>query len=378
MNNTLLLVDDESGIRKVLSISLRDLGYEVITARSGREALRLFEEKRTDIVLTDIKMPEFDGIELLKKIKKIHPDTEVIMLTGHGEMDLAVQSLKHQATDFITKPIHDEALEIALERAKERIRLKQQLKDYTENLEALVAEKTEKLIEAETLAAVGETVAGLSHAIKNIAGGLSGGAFVLEKGIDLDDKEYLQQGWEMIRNNVDRITHLSMDLLNFAKPNPLSFKPGDPNTPARDVLTLMAPAAKKAGIRLSAKLASDLSDVHFDAENIYRSLLNLVANAVDACTAPESIETSKEVRIETRRVQGWGVEYLVADNGCGIGDVQREKIFQRFFTTKGSRGTGIGLMLTRRIVDQHKGRIRFESEPGTGTRFFIRLPVNPA
>ncbi len=214
---SILLVDDEEGIRKVLSIALSDLGYQVHSAANGVEALRVFKAKQPPIVLTDIKMPEMDGIELLRRLKKISPDTEIIMITGHGDMGLAIKSVKYEATDFVTKPINDEVLEIALNRATERIEMRRKLNEYTQNLEQLVKEKTQQLVEAERLAAVGQTVAGLSHAIKNITGGLKGGAFVLEKGIELNDQKYLMQGWEMIKGNVDKITNLSLDLLNYAK-----------------------------------------------------------------------------------------------------------------------------------------------------------------
>ena len=140
MSQKILLVDDEEGIRKVLDITLTDSGYQVFTAGNGEQALEIFRKESPPIVLTDIKMPGMDGIDLLKKIKEERPDTEVIMITGHGDMELAIQSLKFDATDFITKPINDEALEIALKRAEEKISLKAQLKEYTENLERLVEE----------------------------------------------------------------------------------------------------------------------------------------------------------------------------------------------------------------------------------------------
>ncbi|MCJ7683074.1 MAG: response regulator, partial [Desulfobacteraceae bacterium] len=166
MTQKILLVDDEEGIRKVLDISLSDIGYKVFPAETGKEALDIFRKIRPPIVLTDIKMPGMGGIELLQKIKEESPDTEVIMITGHGDMELAIRSLKFDATDFITKPINDDALEIALKRANEKITLKTRLREHTENLEQLVREKTKKLVETERLAAVGQTVAGLAHAIK--------------------------------------------------------------------------------------------------------------------------------------------------------------------------------------------------------------------
>jgi FixJ family two-component response regulator len=248
MEKSILLVDDEDGIRKVLGIALADMGYQVRTAENGVEALRIFKDERPPIVLTDIKMPEMDGIELLRHLKKISPDTEVIMVTGHGDMDLAIKSVKYEATDFVTKPINAEVLEIALNRAQERIAMRRKIDEYTQNLEQLVLDKTQKLLEAERLAAVGQTVAGLSHAIKNITGGLKGGAFVLEKGIELSDQKYLMQGWEMIRGNVDKITNLSMDLLNYAKATDLNVQPCDPKQPAQEVIDLMRPRAQELGI----------------------------------------------------------------------------------------------------------------------------------
>ncbi len=175
MAKKLLLVDDEEGIRKVLSIALSDSGYTVFTAQNGEEALDIFRRETPPIVLTDIKMPGMDGIELLQTLKQESPDTEVIMITGHGDMELAIKSLKFQAIDFVTKPINDDALEIALNRAHEKIRMRQQLREYTENLEALVREKSAKLVEIERQVAVGQAVEGLSSAMRDIAVDLEGG-----------------------------------------------------------------------------------------------------------------------------------------------------------------------------------------------------------
>lgn len=202
IDRRILLVDDEAGIRTVLGITLADRGYTVTPAENGEEALRLFREIRPSIVLTDIKMPDMDGIELLQHIKAEAPDTEVIMFTGHGDMELAIKSLKHDATDFVTKPINDDILEIALKRARERLALRRRLREYTHELERLVEEKARQLVEAERMAAVGQTVAELAHTIKNIANALKGSIFVLGKGIELDEREYLLEGWRMVKGNV--------------------------------------------------------------------------------------------------------------------------------------------------------------------------------
>ncbi|MBF0528270.1 MAG: response regulator [Deltaproteobacteria bacterium] len=374
MAKTILLVDDEEGIRKVLGIALRDAGYEVLTAENGLAGLRIFKEAGPQIILTDIKMPGLDGLSFLREVKKNSPDTEVIMITGHGDMDLAVKSLKYEATDFITKPINDEALEVALSRAQEKIFLKRQLKEYTERLEQLVEEKTRKLLEAERLAAIGQTIAGLSHAIKNIASGLEGGIFVLEKGLELDETAYRRQGWDMVRIHVEKIKNLSLDLLGLAKPAIMNFQQDDPNNPARQVGDLMKNKAADLDVVFSVTLAEDPPECLLDIEAVHRALLNLVTNALEACA-----DWKGEVRSVSLRVtieDGRWVVYTVADTGPGMTPEVMAGLFSNFFTTKGSRGTGLGLLITRKIVEGHGGVIRVDSSPGAGAIFVIKLPMN--
>lgn len=370
----ILLVDDEEGIRKVLGISLMDSGYDVLSAASGEEALAIFRHSNPEIVLTDIKMPVMDGLELLKIIKEESPETEVIMMTGHGDLDLAIRSLQFDAADFVTKPISDEALEVALRRARERIWMRGKLKEYTEGLENLVYEKTRQLLQSERLAAIGETVATLAHAIKNIIGGLKGGMFVLEKGMELDNALYLGQGWEMLKGNVDKIKNLALDLLNYAKEREPSYEVCDPNEPAREVYQLFSRKAAEGEIEFGLELAEGLGTALFDPEGLHCCLSNLVTNALDACQDIESDNKPGRVVISSRSVNGWAVEYRVTDNGCGMDEERKGRIFNNFFSTKGTRGTGLGLMITKKIITEHGGSIEVESEKGAGTTFVIRLP----
>ncbi len=380
MSYDILLVDDEEGLRKVLGMSLEDRGYSVHGAGDGQQALALFERVRPAIVLTDIKMPGMDGIDLLQAIKQRDPDVEIIMITGHGDIDLAIKSLKFDATDFITKPIDDDILDIALKRAEERITLRRQLRDYTENLERLVEEKSRQLVQAERMAAMGETVAGLAHAIKNIAGGLKGGAFVVEKGLDLENPKYLRQGWQMVRDNVDHIQQLSLDLLNIAKPGPPKLQVVDPNAPMAQVYELLRPQAEQFGITLQYRPAEGLAAMALEPEGIYRCLLNLGANALDAClqSGACSPEAAAVIEMTSEALEGGGVIYRVRDTCGGMDAAVKDKIFKGFFTTKGSRGTGIGLMLTRKIVEAHQGRIEVCSQKGQGSTFAIYLPLRPS
>jgi signal transduction histidine kinase len=185
------------------------------------------------------------------------------------------------------------------------------------------------------------------------------------------------QGWEMIKGNVSKITNLSMDLLNYAKTAEITYQTCHPNQPAQEVFELMKLQAHEGGIDLTCELSPDLGETNFDPELIHRCLLNLVSNALDACRADDPANKKKTVSIITAPADGWGVEYQVIDSGCGMDPETKAKIFQGFFTTKGAQGTGIGLMITKKIVDEHNGIIEFESRKGSGSKFILRLPENP-
>jgi len=175
MSMNVLLVDDEAGIRKVVGITLADMGYKVFEAASGDEALAVFERVRPPVVLTDIRMPGMDGLELLRRIKTMSPDTEVILVTGHGDLDMAVAGLKLDACDFIAKPAGPDVLEIALDRAKAKIVMRERLKNYTENLEVLVHQQADHLMDVERQCAVKGAVEGLTQLIGGVAGDVEGG-----------------------------------------------------------------------------------------------------------------------------------------------------------------------------------------------------------
>ncbi len=166
----LLLVDDEAGIRKVVGIALADMGHTVLEAASGDEALEVFRRHRPPVVLTDVRMPGMDGLELLRRIKQEAPETEVILVTGHGDLDMAIAGLKLDACDFIAKPAGQEVLEIAIKRASDKIEQRRQLKQYTENLESMVNEQAQRLVQLERRTAVRQAVEGMAQ----IMGGLAG------------------------------------------------------------------------------------------------------------------------------------------------------------------------------------------------------------
>ena len=147
----LLLIDDEASTRELLKLSLESDGYTVFTAEDGPTGLAIFASENPSLVLTDIKMPGMDGIEVLRRVKEQSPEAEVIVITGHGEMNLAIQALQLEASDFINKPISDESLAVALKRAEEKIWLRNKLREYTEDLERMVKETSEELVKRHEL-----------------------------------------------------------------------------------------------------------------------------------------------------------------------------------------------------------------------------------
>ena len=277
----ILLVDDEEDIRDVLGMTLSDMGYQVLTAANGKTAWETFLSEKPPIVLTDIKMPVMDGIELLQCIKRENPEAEVIMITGHGDMDLAIKSLKHRATDFITKPINVDALEISLKRVEEKIITRKQLQQYTENLERLIREKTEL---QDNLSNLGLMVGSISHGIKGLLTGLDGGLYLLESGLKADDLMKIEEGGDILKMMVERIRRMVSDILFYAKERNLRRDEVDILTFANDVIRVVEPKSKTLNIALVKDFDFSIEKIHIDAGFVHSALINILENAIDACT----------------------------------------------------------------------------------------------
>ena len=381
-----LVVDDERPILDMLDLSLSSEGYEVLTAEDGEKALEIFEKQCPKLVLTDIKMPGIDGIEVLKRIKKIDDQVEVIVITGHGDMDTAVGALKHGASDFVTKPLRDEVLMVSIERAWKKIAMSEQLQDYTENLE-LKAEQykqdlkkaQDEMIKAERLASIGETVASLAHCIKNISTGLGGGMYMVHTGVAKEKPDMIEEGWSMFQRNLERVSDLILDLLRYARQTEPQRTSCRLNNIISEVVRTFKKHADSHQIKLNKLPASNLTDAYIERDGIHRMLGHLVSNAIDACIYDADTSKKWEVtvttKIETAADSGETILIEVIDNGCGMTDEVKAHLFQRFFTTKAGRGIGLGLLVTQKIIHDHDGEIFIESEDGKGTTVLVRLPA---
>ncbi len=366
---TILIVDDEPDIREVLAISLQDMGYRTVEAENAATAFDRFQKERPQIVVTDIKMPGGDGIGLLRKIKHENTETEVIMITGHGDMNLAIRSLKYAATDFITKPINVDALEIAVRRAREKIAMRRKLQDYTRSLEQLLKEKTEL---QDHLASLGLMIGSVSHGMKGLLTSLDGGLYLVSSGLKKKNFKRVEEGCQAAQETVQRIRKMVMDILYYAKERDLNRAPVRIADFAEDLVRVIQPRIDGCGIRLAYHFDSTAGTMQVDADYLQAALVNILENAIDACL--------KDHRMPTHQIDlsitdpGDEIVFCIADDGIGMDRDVCDRVFSLFYSTKGRRGTGLGLFIANRVIGQHGGTITVASKPGEGSLFRVRIP----
>ena len=503
-DKTILLVDDEEDIRLVLGISLTDLGYDVIAAENGEQALELFHLQKPPIVISDIKMPDIDGIELLREIKREDPDVEVIMITGHGDMDVAIESFQLEATDFITKPINIDSLEKALNKVKERILSRRKLREYMENLEALVYTKSAQINELEQmtgqsglpdefkgihenfrqvfnhmpcylmivdrefrltaansyykedfgeqlgvhcyqalkqsdgpcpdcpaartmvdgqphqaemelssaggrkynvitwtsplrnsagaithslvmstntseilevrnhLSALGLLIGSVSHGIKGLLTGLDGGMYLIESGVKKSHTQQILEGVDVVKVMVGRIRSMVLDILLYAKERELKKETLELDTFAAELLSIIRDKTNARSIEIEDNRERAHGSFEADSAFLRTALVNVMENAVEACAENKP---DKPPRISfTAALDQNRVFFEITDNGPGMAKEVADNIFNLFYSTKGKKGTGLGLYITNKIVQQHGGNIEVDSHPGQGTTIRISLP----
>jgi signal transduction histidine kinase len=227
------------------------------------------------------------------------------------------------------------------------------------------------LVKAERFAAMGQTIAVLSHHIKNILQGVRGGSHLIRMGLDQSQEQLIRQGWGIVERNQTRIYDLVMDMLSFSRDRVPVLRMTDLNRLAAEVAELSAARAAEVGVTFEFRPAEELPLASFDAEGIHRAILNIVGNAIEAVEGIEHgavvLQTGYDRTADMMLV-------AVSDNGPGIPDDQRQAIFNVFESSKGSRGTGIGLPVSRKILREHGGRVRVEGGPGQGTRFVLSWP----
>ncbi|MCM8777554.1 MAG: ATP-binding protein [Candidatus Omnitrophica bacterium] len=223
------------------------------------------------------------------------------------------------------------------------------------------------------MAGVGETMLSLSHDIKNILNGLVGGVSLIDETMGASSDEYVREGWNIVKVNVNRISELILDMLNYSSKKKPLLQEVNLNNFLRDVIKVYDEKAKEKNIRVEFQLDERIKDVKIDVNGMQRVILNLFTNACEAVS-----EGAGLIKISTEMGDSMKT-YLIKifDNGVGIPPENLEKIFDVFFTTKGHKGTGLGLPVVKKIVSEHNGDIDIVSEQGKGTIFTLKLPVDP-
>jgi signal transduction histidine kinase len=229
-----------------------------------------------------------------------------------------------------------------------------------------------EIVRRERMAAIGQTVSGLAHCIKNILNGIRSGSAVVDRAMAAGDSERVRDGWQIVRQNNDMLGSLVLDMLALARDSRPKAFPTDINDLAEQVCRLLAGRAAERGVTIGCERSADLDEVMLDPTHFYRCVLNLASNAVEAC------RPGGHVRVRVYRGAGRGRFTLsVRDDGEGISPQNRPRVFGEFFTTKGGRGTGLGLPVTRKLIEEMGGSIRFHSVLGRGTRFVFALACEP-
>ncbi len=366
----LLLVDDEDDFRSTLAKRMKRRGVHVSQASNGKTCLAVMSKQPVDVVVLDVKMPGMSGIEVLQHIKTDHPQAEVIFLTGHAATRDGVEGIKSGAFDYLSKPIEFEHLLGKILQAYDKIHREQE-----KRLEADFKSRMEQqMISTERLAAMGTLAAGVAHEINNplaiineAAGFMS---LVLQKPemADMPGRPMFEMALNKIEKSIKRARKITHQLLGSVRKSEPVLAEADIRELVNETIQLVGKEAKNKDITVSLNADTSLNNIWIDSEKIRQVLINLLTNAI------QSIDKQGQVSIHAKNIFE-GILLTVSDTGPGVPRENREKIFEPFFSTKSpGEGTGLGLFVTKEIIEKMGGTIEIDSRMGHGTRFTVRIP----
>jgi len=374
----ILVIDDEEDILDVMSLTLSDNGYQVTTAPDGATGLELCYKTPPRIVITDIRMPGMNGIAVLEEVKKLDPDIEVIVCTAFAEMDLAIQALQLNASDFITKPISDQALQLSLERAKQRYTSRKKLQDYAKFLERQAVDQAQ-ILHQDKMMSLGRLAASVVHEINNPLSGILNYSRlmskILKKGpLEKDKSEKFKQYLELVETETERCAQIVSNLLAFSRKSPPAMGPVQIQELLQKCISLSRHKLELQNIALTTSFQPNLPVIQGDANQLQQCIINLIFNAIDAMPEGGDLQIKSPHHADKTHVA-----IVISDTGAGIPENNLPHIFEPFFTTKQEGyGVGLGLSTVYGIIEHHNGRIDVESRPGKGTTFIITLPIASA
>jgi len=385
MPDRILVVDDEKIILELTSMILKSKGFDVFTAGGGEEGLQLVEEHRPSVVLLDYMMPVMDGMTVLKKIRKSFPDTYVIMFTGKGSEEIAVELMKAGASDYVLKPFNNQDLVERIENVLkirrvellnkelrlERERLLREIEEWNLELERRVAQKScelekahAEIVQAEKLATLGHLSAGMAHEIRNPLNSISLFAQILKPVMaeDAEKASYIDK----ILKEVDRIDDILVKLLAASKRPRFELQNLSLGEVIQNCLSSFQEQLTSQEIEVKLDLRPS-SPILADPAELEQVFNNLFANAI--YEMPQGGTLSVSLQQDNTHL-----DITVSDTGGGISPEHINMIFDPFFTTK-KKGTGFGLSVVLRIIKTYNGHISVDTQEGQGSVFNIRLPL---
>jgi len=386
MAERILVIDDEKIILQLTSMILKSKGYEVVTADGGERGLELIREQLPQVVLLDYMMPGMDGMTTLRKIRERFPSTYVIMFTGKGSEEIAVELMKAGASDYILKPFNNQDLVDRIENVlrirrielhnkelrEERERLLKEIEAWNRELERRVEEKSRDLekahaeiLQAEKLAALGHLSAGMAHEIRNPLNSISLFAQILMSSMENGSENRIYT--EKIIKEVDRIDDILVQLLATSKRSRYELELVSVAAMIDQCLEGFAEQIKTQGIELHKVFINEPPAIMADPAELKQIFNNLFVNSI--YEMPQGGVLSIHLNHDQDHIQ-----IVVSDTGGGIPKENLNKIFDPFFTTK-TKGTGFGLSVVLRIVKTYGGKINVDSHEGEGSSFQIELPL---
>ena len=382
---TILIIDDEKIILDLTTIILKNRGYEALAAQDAVTGIEIARNARPDLVLLDYMMPGKDGLTTLKELRRELPDTYVIMFTGKGSEEIAVELMKAGASDYILKPFNNQDLTERIDNVlrirtmelsnrgllRERERLMEEIAAWNRELESRVQEKTEALQKAQTeivqtekLASLGYLSAGMAHEIRNPLNSITLFLQLLKSGTE--DQERLGY-FDKIFKEIDRIDGILRKLLDASKRPRFEIKEVSVARIIDATLEIFKPQMELQEIALERDYRRIPPPIQADLTEIEQIFTNLFLNAIH--------EMSKGGRLGVQLDHDdHDIVIRVSDTGKGISRAHLANIFDPFFTTK-SAGTGMGLAIVLRIVKTYHGKIEVEKSDAHGTTFCVRLPL---
>jgi signal transduction histidine kinase/GGDEF domain-containing protein len=376
MENRVLVVDDEKEIRNFLLKALTRVGgFQVGLAENGAEALKILEKEEFDLVVTDMKMPVMDGLQLAAEISRSRPEVLTVLMTGHGTIDSALEAMKQGASDFLTKPLNLEETILRLKKVLEGKQRFVRLKDYADHLE----KANQELKRIDTIKS--EFVSVASHELRTPLAAIKNAIQIMLSGKAGEINENQKKFLSMAERNINRLTNILNDLLNLSRIESgkiiINFEELAPKALIEFILSSLKPQADNKSLKLRMDFPDELPTAYGDREKIEQILTNLVGNAIKFTPEGGEITVSAKPLDSDRKM----VAFSVRDTGIGIPEEELEKIFDKFHQVEDSLhrstgGTGLGLAITRGLIEAHQGKIWVESELGKGSTFTFTLPIS--